>query len=177
MNCPNKHGQLEKVLFHNVEVDYCPQCLGVWFDQDEFEHAKDDEDKQLNWLDFDIWRHKEKFTTAPSNKMCPSCRIPFVRIQYDNSKVQVDFCKNCHGIWLDRGEFKQIMVYLKNKADYEILHHYIKNLVKQLWEVFAGPKHFREELNEFLMVIKLFRYKFLVQHPHIEKLIEEDFPK
>ena len=173
MVCPNGHKELEKVLFHNVEVDYCPECFGIWFEKDELEYAKEDDDKQLNWLDFDIWKHKEKFESSVSNRRCPSCRIPFIKIGYDDSKVKVDFCKNCQGIWLDRGEFKQIMVYLKKKSDYEILHYYSKNLIQQLWEVFAGPKKFREELEEFLMLLKLFNYKFLAQHPHLEELIEQ----
>ncbi len=173
MECPNKHGELEKVLFHNVEVDYCPVCLGIWFDQEELMFAKNDEDKQLNWLDFDIWRDKGKFKVSPTDRRCPICRIPFIEVGYDNSSVKIDFCKSCKGIWLDRGEFKQIMVYLKKKADYEILHHYTKNLVLKLWEVFAGPKKFREELEDFLMLLKLFNYKFVVQHPLLSALIEE----
>lgn len=177
MECPNKHAQLEKVLFHDVEVDYCPVCMGIWFNKGELAYAKDEKDKQLNWIDFDVWRHKEKFETSISNRRCPICRIPFVQINYDDSKVKIDFCKNCQGIWLDRGEFKQIIVYLKNKADYEILHHYAKNLIKQLWEVFAGPQNLREELEDFLMVLKLLNYKFMVQYPNIEKIIEEDIPK
>lgn len=173
MDCPNKHGQLEKVLFHNTEVDYCPECLGVWFDKNELAQAKNDSDKQLNWLDFDIWRDKGKFQLLPTERRCPVCRLPLVHVMYDDSSVKIDFCKHCQGIWLDRGEFKQIMIYLKKKADYEILHHYTKNLVLQLWEVFAGPQKFREELAEFLMLVKLFNYKFVTQHPHLESLIEE----
>ncbi len=176
MDCPNKHGQMQKALFHNVEVDYCAECLGIWFDNGELALAKNDSDKQLNWLDFDIWRDKGKFQLLPTERRCPSCRIPLVHVMYDNSNVKIDFCKHCQGIWLDRGEFKQIMIYLKKKADYEILHHYAKNLVVQLWEVFGGPQKFREELEEFLMLAKLFNYKFLTQHPHLEKLIE-DLPK
>ena len=167
---------MQKALFHHVEVDYCPQCLGVWFDSDELRLAKDDKDKQLNWIDFDVWRGKSKFVISPSDKRCPVCRVPFVEVGYDASKVKIDFCKRCQGIWLDRGEFKQIMVYLIRKADYEILHHYTKNLALQLWEVFAGPQKFREELEDFLMLLKLFNYKFLVQYPHINVLIE-DLPK
>jgi len=177
MECPNNHKELEKVLFHDVEVDYCTECMGVWFEKDELTYAKDDSDSQLKWIDFDVWRHKEKFEASSSSRKCPSCRITFVQIKYDNSKVKVDYCKNCQGIWLDRGEFKQIMVYLKNKADYEILHHYTKNLIKQLWEVFTGPQKLREELSDFLMVLKLLNYKFMAQHPHLEKIIEEDLPK
>lgn len=162
-----------KMLFHDVEVDYCPNCLGVWFDKDELTLAKDDKDKQLNWVDFDIWRDKGKFEVLRINKRCPACRIPFFEVTYDQSKVKIDFCKHCQGIWLDRGEFKQIIVYLNRKSDYEILHHYVKNVVIQLWEVFAGPQKFRAELEDFFMLLKLFNYKFLVQHPYINTLIDQ----
>lgn len=172
MECPNKHGELEKVLFHNVEVDYCPVCLGIWFDKDELLLAKNDRDKQLNWLDFDIWKEKEKFKISQSKMRCPVCRIAFIRVNYDDAKIKIDFCKHCQGIWLDRGEFKQIIVYLKKKADYEVLHHYAKNLSTQLWEVFTGPKKFREELADVMMLLKLFNYKFMVQHPFLNYLIE-----
>ncbi|KKP43561.1 MAG: hypothetical protein UR31_C0003G0019 [Parcubacteria group bacterium GW2011_GWA2_33_14] len=173
MDCPNKHKELEKILFHNVEVDCCPECMGMWFEKDELKLAKDEKDKQLNWLDFDIWRDKGKFKIYNIDKRCPECRIPFVQIDYDDSNVKIDFCKMCSGIWLDRGEFKQIMVYLKKKADYEILHHYTKNLAKELWEVFTGPEKLRDELGDFFMLLKLLNYKFVVQHPHINNLIDE----
>ncbi len=178
MTCPNNHKEaMQKVLFHNVEVDYCPECLGIWFDKDELKLAKDDKDKELNWLDFDIWRDKGKFKIANSSKRCPVCRVALSEVHYDDSKVKVDFCKRCQGIWLDRGEFKQIIIYLMRKSDYELLHHYTKNLVVSLWEVFTGPAKFREELEDFFMMLKLFNYKFMVQHPHILSLLEEDLPK
>lgn len=176
MKCPLDHETLEKALFHDVEVDYCPTCLGVWFEKDELQWAKHSKDEQLNWLDFDIWRDKGKFEVSPSDKHCPFCRAALVQVKYDNSSVKIDFCKNCQGTWLDRGEFKQILVYLKRKADYEILHHYTKNIVKQLWEVFSGPKKFREELEDFLILSKLLSYKFVIQHSLLNTLIE-DLPK
>ncbi len=172
MECLNNHGELERVLFNNVEVDYCPVCLGVWFEQDELRFAKDEKDNQLNWVDVDLWRDKGRFQISRGRKICPSCRMPLYEVNYDDSKVKVNLCNLCKGIWLDRGEFKQIMVYLKRKVDYEILHHYTKNLIKELWEVFAGPEKFREELVDFLTLLKLFNYKFVVQHPFLNSLIE-----
>ncbi len=180
MECLNNHGELEKVLFHNVEVDYCPTCLGAWFEQDELRWAKDEKDKQLNWLDVDLWRDKGRFQIGTSSsqarakigKVCPVCRMPLYQVNYDDSKIKVDLCNLCKGVWLDRGEFKQIMIYLKSKADYEILYNYNKNLRQELWEVFAGPEKFREELIDFLTLLKLFNYKFVVQHPFLNSLIE-----
>jgi len=78
----------------------------------------------------------------------------------------------CGGIWLDRGEFKQIINYLKNKSDYEILHNYTRNLVLELWEVFSGPETFRSELEDFFTLLKLLNYKFVVQYPQLNKMIE-----
>jgi Zn-finger nucleic acid-binding protein len=173
MECPNDNEKLEKVLFHSVEVDYCPKCLGIWFDADELRLAKDDKDKQLNWVDFDLWRDKSKFHISQGDKHCPIDRAGLVEVKYEGAKTKVDFCKMCQGIWLDRGEFKQIINHLKNKADYEILNHYTKNLVSELWEVFSGPETFRSELADFLMLLKLFSYKFLFQYPRINGLIEE----
>ncbi len=173
MFCPNHHKEpLQQMLFHNVEVDYCPECLGIWFDRDELRLAKDDKDAQLEWLDFDIWRDKSKFDMRRIDKRCPVCRMAMVEVGYDHSKVKIDFCKHCQGIWLDRGEFKQIIIYLIRKYDYEILHHYAKNTVLQLWEVFTGPEKFRGELEDFLMLLKLFNYKFITQYPLLNAWIE-----
>lgn len=172
MDCPNNHGKLEKVLFHNVEVDSCPDCLGIWFDQDELTLAKNEKDKQLNWLDIDLWRDKARFSISKGKRVCPSCRMPLYEVGYDNSKVKVDLCNLCKGIWLDRGEFKQLVVYLKSKSDYEILHRYTANLIKEFWEVFAGPEKFRDELEDFFMLLKLLNYKFVVQHPILNAMIE-----
>lgn len=176
MECPNDREYLERVLFHDSEVDYCPKCLGVWFDKDELANAKNEKDKNLNWLDVDLWRDKLKLRVSDGLKQCPVCRAGLREVRYGDSKTKVDFCKMCGGIWLDRGEFKQIINYLKQKSDYQILHHYSKNLVLQLWEVFAGPETFRNELEDFLTLLKLFNYKFIIQHPNLNELID-NLPK
>ena len=172
MECPNDRQQLERCIFHNVEVDYCPKCLGVWFEKDELRLAKDDKDSNLNWIDIDLWRDKSRFSLSRINKHCPVDRTSLVEVKYDESKTKVNFCKMCQGIWLDRGEFKQIINYLKAKSDYEILNRYTSSLVVQLWEVFNGPEVFREELEDFLTLLKLFNYKFETQHPRLTELIE-----
>jgi hypothetical protein len=51
------------------------------------------------------------------------------------------------------------------------MHGYAKNLVQELWEVFSGPEMLHEEILDFLTILKLLRYKFLVQHPVISRLM------
>lgn len=133
--------------------------------------AKDKKDKDLNWLDIDLWKDENKFNVSYGIRLCPCCRVPLYEIYYGDSKVIVDICNLCQGVWLDRAEFKKITDWLKEKADYEILNNYSKNLFEQFAEIFIGPETFREEILDFLTVLKLLNYKFTAQHPVISRLI------
>ncbi|MHA1658684.1 MAG: TFIIB-type zinc ribbon-containing protein [Promethearchaeota archaeon] len=171
MVCPNCGTKLEKAIFHNVEIDYCPNCLGIWFDQDELRLAKDSEDEDLKWLDIDLWEDETKFKLSPVTKLCPRCRLPLYEVEYADSGIKVDVCNICHGIWLDRGEFKKIINYLEEKGKKEMLTDYTHSLAKEFWEIFTGPERFRSELTDFLILLKLFVYKFEAKHPKISKII------
>ena len=60
MNCPRCDVELSTQLITDVEIDECPECKGVWFENDELRRAKDATDPDLNWIDFEIWKHKDK---------------------------------------------------------------------------------------------------------------------
>lgn len=171
MKCPLCKVDLAKSVLSGAEIDYCPKCLGLWFEEDELRLAKDNKDKDLNWLDIDLWQDKEKFRVSPSQKLCPSDRMPLYEVEYGDSGIKVDVCGIDRGIWLDRGEFKKIVQYLKEKADKEVLDNYLKNLKEELWEVFSGPEDLKDELEDFLTILKLFAYKFSAQHSAIAKII------
>ncbi len=163
--------QLNRAIFNKTEVDYCIQCLGIWFEQDELRQAKDQKDPSLQWLDVDLWEDKTKFQVGKTAKICPVDFVPLYQIEYNGSEIKVDLCDTCHGIWLDGGEFKKIIAFLKAKKADELLHHYLSNLVEEGKEIFVGPETFREEVDDFLMLVKLFNDKFVVQHPNISQII------
>jgi len=171
MLCPLCKIGLEEAIFCNTGVNYCPRCLGVWFEEEELRWAKDEKDKNLNWLDIDLWKDEKKFKISFGIRLCPNCRLPLYEIYYGDSRIIVDLCNLCQGVWLDRGEFKRIIEYLKEKADYEILNNYFKNLAKEFWEVFTGPEILREEVLDFLTILKLLNYKFTTNHPIIAQII------
>lgn len=37
MRCPKCGGHLKEESFHEIQIDRCPECLGVWFDAGEAE--------------------------------------------------------------------------------------------------------------------------------------------
>ena len=172
MNCPNcKDEKLKKAILYNTEIDYCPSCLGVWFDSDELKQFRDVKDKDLAWLDIDLWQDKTKFMINPTPKACPKCAVPLYEVVYGDSKIKVDVCNLCQGVFLDRGEFKKIIEYLKNESKDEILYNYFNTLIQKGIDVFKGPDDFKDDAKEFLAVLKLLNYKFVTHHPIITKAI------
>lgn len=169
--CPHHQIPLEQSTILGVTVDYCPQDYGLWFDEHELREAKDAKDRDLRWLDFDLWKDPAKFVLAARQKLCPKDRLPMYEVAYGDSNIKVDVCSLCHGVWLDRGEFKNIIVYVRESANNRILYHYVRNLFEEAWEVFSGPEILREEILDFLTILKLLMYKFAVQHARLSQII------
>lgn len=162
---------MEQAIIANVVVDYCPRCYGLWFEEDELQFAKDEKDRSFRWLDFDLWRDETKFRISPAQKFCPKDRMPLYETAYGDSQIKIDVCNLCYGVWLDRGEFKELIAYIKEKAEHEVLYRYLKNVVAEIWEVFSGPEMLKEEVLDVLAIVKLLRYKFLAQHPTLSKIL------
>jgi len=57
------------------------------------------------------------------------------------------------------------------KADDEALHNYAKNLFAEFSEIFIGHEILREEILDFLAVLKILNYKFSSKHPKISQII------
>lgn len=50
-----------------------------------------------------------EFGEAPKPKgmQCPHCHVPLVMSSRQN--IEIDYCPECRGIWLDRGELDKIV--------------------------------------------------------------------
>ena len=40
--------------------------------------------------------------------MCPTCP-EYVLVMADRAGIEIDYCPNCRGVWLDRGELDKII--------------------------------------------------------------------
>src|SRR5829696_1695000 len=45
--------------------------------------------------------------TSAAGMPCPVCRIPLV--MSERQGVEIDYCPQCRGVWLDRGELDKII--------------------------------------------------------------------
>ncbi|MFZ2357292.1 MAG: zf-TFIIB domain-containing protein [Candidatus Omnitrophota bacterium] len=184
VKCPKcKKESSQKIKIGDVKIDRCSKCGGLWFEKDELRLAKDKKapearwvdveikDKSINWFQFEFWKDKVKFKAKKGIKYCPTDETPLYQLNYGDTPIKIDVCGICHGIWLDKGEFKKIIACVKNKADYEMLYNYVKNLARETKEIFAGPESVKSEATDLLMLVKLLKYKLMLQHPELVKLI------
>jgi Zn-finger nucleic acid-binding protein len=127
------------VEYHNIELDYCPACKGVWFDSGELElllgsHHMEDTEPFLD----NILSSPEAITTEKKRR-CPICGRKMKRATIvEQPRVIIDMCRRKHGLWFDRGEVSQLISHLAGE------HRLVKNpgeeVASFLEEVFKAPE-------------------------------------
>lgn len=166
-SCPKCKVDLKPKVVGPVELDECEQCKGVWFDKDELRQAKDITDSDLNWMDFEIWKHEGSFKAKPSEINCPVCKIQTQRIDYGTTGVEVDYCSSCRGVWLDENEFNKIIDSLENELVSKSFSEYIKESIEEAKEIITGPESFMSEWKDFVTVLRLMQYRMFVENPKL----------
>ncbi len=78
MKCPNCNETLLMTERHNVEIDYCPACRGVWLDKGEL-------DKMLEYVE-------NKYASTNPPQQYPSQADEYRQPKYDD-----DYKHNKHG--------------------------------------------------------------------------------
>lgn len=106
MRCPKcKSETLREQAIDAVKVDRCSSCNGTWFDTQELGQLLGAEANQVAGL------RKGTINPAADSRhgACPRDNSALLRIYsaIDRSVV-VDACADCHGIWLDGGEFEKL---------------------------------------------------------------------
>jgi Zn-finger nucleic acid-binding protein len=116
MICPVCKSDMIVVEHNNIELDYCNDCHGVWFDSTELELLlKSLNLDSHNLLLDDILKSPE---AEPSERKlkCPICRKKIKKTTIgDHPGVLIDVCPQKHGLWFDGGEMAQLLRYLAGK--------------------------------------------------------------
>lgn len=109
MICPKCGNELRKVKNRGVEVDYCDNCQGVWFDFTEIE------DLAAGIKEFNLvaprLEHLRVAETAETLKHCPRCNSKMLKVMMRDEPPVFDCCNNDCGYWFDKDEFEE---YVRN---------------------------------------------------------------
>jgi len=110
MNCPNCGSPLVQKKRDGVEMEVCGSCDGMWLTSQELAELEDEV------FDFgDDEKGSLMFGSSPSNKKCPQCGKTLQSFQYRLYDLNMEFCEEGHGYWLEAGEDKRVLQLMKDE--------------------------------------------------------------
>ena len=109
MKCPKCNSQLNTKIYRGIEVDQCSSCKGMWLDYDELDQLEDQA--------FDVDELKGSLIVSDDKTKypCPHCGNPLRKFQYRLNDLQLEYCENKHGFWLDADEEKRVLQLMKER--------------------------------------------------------------
>ena len=107
MDCPKCAGsRLQAATVKGIEVDQCPDCRGVWFDEQELARLLATRPANLKPI---AGGRTDPADDARSGR-CPRDGQSLMRVRSAREPdVTVEVCPQCRGLWLDGGELAQIL--------------------------------------------------------------------
>jgi len=93
-----------------IELDYCTNCSGVWFDSGELELMLESMELEGSSLStVDLLSSSETKTTEKKRK-CPLCNQKMKKTTIGRKPaLLLDMCLKGHGLWFDGGEVHELI--------------------------------------------------------------------
>lgn len=105
MKCPACKETLVILELHEIEIDYCTSCKGVWLDGGELELMLEDESEKAKLI-----QSLEVVADSKEKKIrCPICSEKMEKVKHNEVDIITDKCIHNHGIWFDKGELEEVV--------------------------------------------------------------------
>jgi Zn-finger nucleic acid-binding protein len=110
VKCPVCRIDMIAVEYRKIELDYCVQCSGVWFDSGEIELLLDTmkgEESSISGTDLPGLR---EIVSTEKKRRCPICNQKMKKVTIgEEPKELIDDCPRGDGLWFDGGELQQVI--------------------------------------------------------------------
>jgi hypothetical protein len=122
-----------------VELDYCTNCQGVWFDTGELELLLNSADVDGRNLLLTKILNSPVAESTEKKRKCPICSNKMKKTTVGQQpEILIDVCRQGDGLWFDGGEVttlvKQIANELPSNQDSQ------QKMLDFLRDVFKAPK-------------------------------------
>ncbi len=139
MICPVCKHDMLVVEYHNIELDYCSSCKGVWFDSGELELLLKSHSLEETKAFLDGILNSADAVSSEKKRDCPICGHKMKKTAIgEEPAVLIDMCHDEHGLWFDGGEVTQLTKHLAGKQLHK--HDSRKQVISFLEEVFEAPE-------------------------------------
>ncbi|MGH9438538.1 MAG: zf-TFIIB domain-containing protein, partial [Terriglobia bacterium] len=164
--CPTCGATLNLYGIFSMPFEGCPHCRGIWLFKDELRRLKNKVDHGLmRWLNEEI-EDIEKTSLISTQRPCVKCKtVKMVSALFGKTSIVIDWCPQCHGMWLERREFEFIVDYLREelaKSPKEIEKIALEE-TKRIWT--GAPEGRLEELRDAHAAMSALVNAMRFEHP------------
>lgn len=169
--CPTCAQNLSLYKIFGIEIEACAKCKGIFLDKDELRSLKDKSTKgtwlTLRWMDDEV-EAIEKSRAKLSKRCCPKCsKVKFISTHFDGSDIVLDWCPNCRGVWLGRGQFQEILEYLLKKLNSYTSDEMKSKVYQEIKEIWQGPENKLSEILDAKAAIAALINITIFEHPKL----------
>jgi len=116
MKCPACNNLMIVVEHEDIELDYCTDCSGVWFDAGELELLLESMELEGASLSLDSILTSPEAKSSEKKRKCPICHQKMKKATVGHEpEVLIDACQRGDGLWFDKGEVGQLITQLADK--------------------------------------------------------------
>ena len=115
MFCPACRKVMIIIEHHRIELDYCTQCGGVWFDASELALFVNAAGLPETEFSPEALLRLPEVKETPHARKCPLCRQKMRDVAIGEQAIIIDVCRRGQGIWFDGGEIHQLLTQLAAK--------------------------------------------------------------
>ncbi|MHC4157406.1 MAG: TFIIB-type zinc ribbon-containing protein, partial [Planctomycetota bacterium] len=173
--CPACGATLDLYTVFGIKVEACSKCKGILLDRNELRSLKDKTSKgswqTLRWMDDEV-EAIDKTKAMPARRLCPRCEgTKMVCAGFGDSKVIIDWCPKCQGVWLDRDEFQEIMQYLREKLDKISSAEMRSKVLEEIKEIWTGHEGKISEILDAKAAISALLNITIFEHPSLYRFL------
>jgi Zn-finger nucleic acid-binding protein len=114
LTCVKCTSVLDKSEIGGIEVDLCPACGGLWLDAGEIERLGQVPTPEVDQLRNELTGGQDHAGVSETQTACPAC--PGTLTEVTLGQIKIEYCKRCHGVFLDKGELDAALVAVKGST-------------------------------------------------------------
>jgi Zn-finger nucleic acid-binding protein len=139
MICPACRQPMIVVEYKRIELDFCPNCHGTWFDHGELELLLESAAVIEEPSFIQNVLNTPDARTGEKKRRCPICGKKMRKVHAgDNAGVLLDACGQGDGLWFDGGEVDRFVDIVDEETHRETGHDHIFSFMKEVFKVPTG---------------------------------------
>ena len=123
------------VEYKKIELDFCPNCHGSWFDHDELALMLESVTGHEQSLLIQNLLAQPAVSVSERKRKCPVCGTKMKNLRIgQQTGILLDACENGDGLWFDGGEIDQFVKIAENHAPVKAEQDHVFDFMQEVYK-------------------------------------------